>query len=220
MLEVLDVFSAILVCLTLLAAFIPKSIVKLLNKIHIGVRLKEKLENVKDREFIRAVAICLLSTQILQWVINFNISKEINIISGIVFAVVYIKLLWVMGKKKEDFFSLAIIIAVVLFAIFIGFLRIWNSGVWMFLLSNITIMSVSLIFMVRGIQFYKEDYLKVLGIIAICFLICKTFLEFSYIFSDANIREIVSCKNILDGFIQVIIVGGAITYISIKRDTP
>lgn len=103
-LAVLDVFSAILVCLTLLAAFIPKIIVNLLNKIHIGVRLKEKLENVKDRELIRAVAICLLATQILQWVINFNISKEINIISGIVFAVVYIKLLWVMGKKKEDFF--------------------------------------------------------------------------------------------------------------------
>lgn len=59
MLAVLDVFSAILVCLTLLAAFIPKSIVKLLNKIHIGVRLREKLENVKDREFIRKFAIWL-----------------------------------------------------------------------------------------------------------------------------------------------------------------
>lgn len=103
-LAVINFFIAILACLTLLAVFIPKRSVNLLNKIHIGVRLKEKLENVKDREFIRAFAIWLLSTQIFQWVINFNISKEINIISGIFVAVVYIKLLWVMGKKKEDFF--------------------------------------------------------------------------------------------------------------------
>ena len=72
--------------------------------------------------------------------------------------------------------------------------------------------------MIRGIEFYKANYLKVLGMIAIWFLVCKSLLEFSYIYSNDNIKEIVSLKNILDGFVQAVIVGGAITYISMKKE--
>lgn len=215
---VLNIFIAILTCLMLLAAFSPQISGKLLNQIHNGSRLKEKLQNADDRVFIRALALWLLFTQLLQMAISLNISRAITLILEIITAGGYVNLLWVMGKKKEDFLSLCIIIAGVLFAILIGFLGIWNGNAWMFLMFNVSILLVSLIFMIRGIEFYKANYLKVLGMIAIWFFVCKSLLEFSYIYSNDNIKEIVSLKNILDGFVQAVIVGGAITYISMKKE--
>lgn len=213
--SILMVINIIVMLLLTFIMFRTDDFERLLDKFHFNKwNIRKNLRDENARKTVKWLIIWGWSMIFIEHMNNVDISFWIRVAIGLYMLGLYIKLFLILTAKKEDFYVSSFTIACTVFFILIGFMRLWDGAFEIFSLLNIAVLSISSVFLFRGIKFYKKQYSKIFGIITIWFLVCKITLEVSYIYSNDNIKAISGMKNLLDGLIQTIVVAGVISYVA------